>query len=97
MSVPARLRESVCEKKKTIRRTNRELTPKQNKTHTYIKKEKRERMVSKITFLLEKQNMNRTRNEEAQITTRTKSRKNVFTSDALQRGKRNGSEDTRRR
>jgi hypothetical protein len=46
-------------KKKTIRRTNRELIPKQNKTHTYIKKKKRERMVSKITFFLEKQNMKR--------------------------------------
>jgi hypothetical protein len=47
VSLSARLRESVCEKeKKTKRGTKRELTPKQNKTHTYIKKKKRERMVS---------------------------------------------------
>ena len=57
-------------KKKTIRRTKRELTPKQNKTHTYIKKKKRERMVSKITFFLE----SKTCNEEMQNTIGTKKR-----------------------
>jgi hypothetical protein len=60
VSLSAKLRESVCEKeKKTIKRTKRELTPKQNKTHTYIKKKKKERMISKITFFLEKENIER--------------------------------------
>ena len=49
----------VKKKKDYKKKQKRELTPKQNKTHTYIKKKKRERMVSKITFFLEKQNMKR--------------------------------------
>jgi hypothetical protein len=39
VSLSARLRESVCEKKENYKKNKKGLTPKQNKTHTYIKKE----------------------------------------------------------
>ena len=84
----------MWEKKKNTRRTKRELIPKQKKTHTYIKKKKRGRMVSQITFFLEKQNMKR-RGTKHYVN--EKEKENVSKSDIRQRGKRNGSEDTRHR
>jgi len=46
---------NVCEKKKKgyKKKQKRELPHNQNKTHIYMKKKKRERMVSYITFFLE--------------------------------------------
>jgi hypothetical protein len=46
-------------KKKTIRRTKREHDAQAEQNTHHIKKKKREIMVSKITFFLEKQNMKR--------------------------------------
>jgi hypothetical protein len=41
VSLPARLRESVCEKKKTTIRTKRELTTKKNKKGTGYQEEQK--------------------------------------------------------
>ena len=72
-------------KKETIQeKRKRELTPKQNKTHTYIKKKKRERMVPKIKFFLEKQDM---KQRGTKHYANEKEKENVSKSHVLQRGR----------
>jgi hypothetical protein len=87
--------ESVyVKKKKTTRRTKRELTLTQTK-HTHIYQKEKERKNGIVDNILSrKQNMKRNGTEQY---VNEKEKENVSKSDIRQRGKRNGSEDTRHR
>ncbi len=75
-------------KKKTIRRTKKGTDPQaEQNTHTYIKKKQRERMVSKITFFLEKKEQEMNKHETLWI----KKEKECLDGDALLTWKRNES------